>query len=332
MSGRLGLVSYTGDSEISDEDELEHESTGHTPPAVVIQGLGIPASRSSHLSTTPPSFLPPVVQPAPNMGLVAYNADEDEQNEARDDSVFIAPSMNSDTAEGLRGSQPEMSGGESQVMSTLSVEVTDEPKSEAEDTEYPSKPLFLPLNHVQLPPEPPGKCSKALQDKVVALLQKEQKLGLDLNKHLQGRKDFRNPSIYEKLVAICNLDEFGTNFPEHLYNPKEWGEESHYSNLLEAQKKAYEKREKAKLQDRTKIEFVKGTKRPPGSAPSAPSTTAGAEPAKKPRKSKWDVSTTESDSSKGGSKGGTPNKLGEVGAQARAQATHLSKELSKLAK
>ena len=130
------------------------------------------------------------------------------------------------------------------------------------------------------------------------------------------------------------MDEFGTNFPEHLYNPKAWGEESQYTKLLEAQKKAYEKKEKAKL-ERTKIEFVTGTKRPAtasaqgsGSGGSATGTVGG-DSVKKARKSKWDVSTTDSS---GGSKGGTPNKLGEIGAQARAQATHLSKELSKLAK
>ena len=321
MSGRLGLVSYTGDSEISDEEEIEHESTGHTPPAVVLQGLGIPSSRSKHLSTTPPSFVPPIVQSAPSTGLVAYN-EEDEMNESRDDSVFVAPH--------------EMNQVHSVQSVTMEVtEVTEDSKSETEFDSKSQQALFLPLNNAQLPPEPPGHCSKALQDKVIALLQKEQRLGLDLNQHLQGRKDFRNPSIYEKLVTALDLDEFGTNFPEHLYNPKAWGEESHYTKLLEAQKKAYEKKEKAKLQDRTKIEFVTGTKRPAAAAAQGSGSggsgtgTVGGDSVKKARKSKWDVSTVDSG---GGSKGGTPNKLGEIGAQARAQATHLSKELSKLGK
>lgn len=334
MSGRLGLVSYAGDSEISDEDEIEHESTGHTPPAVVMQGLGIPPSRSKRLSTTPPPFAPPVVQSAPSMGLVAYNED-DEMNDSRDDNVFAPPPGTGDTdSSNMRdtGDQSHQESNQTNTNATLSVEIIDEPKSEAEYDSETLQPLFLPLHNVQLPPEPPGRCSKALQDKVIALLQKEEKLGLDLNQHLQGRKDFRNPSIYEKLVTALNLDEFGTNFPEHLYDPKEWGEESTYTKLLEAQKKAYEKKEKAKLQDRTKIEFVKGTKRPavPGSVSVAGVSGAVAgDSVKKARKSKWDVSTADSS---GGSKGNTPNKLGEIGAQARAQATHLSKELSMLAK
>lgn len=322
MSGRLGLVSYTGDSEISDEEEVEHESTGHTPPAVVVQGLGIPPSRSATaagrlVSTTPPAFVRPVVQSAP---LLVDYVEDDDMNESRaDDSVFAAPALpgeeEGDAEDGRISTSPLLPPPEAFDEAT---------KSETEfDPASSEPPLFLPLNNAHLPPEPPGRCSKALQDKVVALLQKEQRLGLDLNLHLQGRKDFRNPSIYEKLVAALSLDEFGTNFPEHLYDPKSWGEESNYKNLLEAQKKAYEKKEKAKLQERTKIEFVKGTKRPAGGGGGS-----GGEGGKKARKSKWDVSTA-ADSS-GGSKGSTPSKLGEIGAQARAQATQISKELSKL--
>ena len=316
MSGRLGLVSYTGDSEISDEDEVEHESTGHTPPVVAMQRLGIPSSRpaaASGAQTMPPSFVPPVVQSAP---LLVHYMDEDEMNESRtDDSVFAAPAP--------RG---EEDGGNTKLPSPLLLVPESLDEATRSETEFDSTssqpPLFLPLNNAHLPPEPPGKCSKALQEKVVALLQKEQQVGQDLNEHLQRRKDFRNPSIYEKLVAALDLDEFGTNFPDSLFDPKTWGEESNYKNLLEAQKKAYEKKEKAKLQERTKIEFVKGTKRPAGGV--------GGEGTKKARKSKWDMSTA-TDSS-GGSKGNTPSKLGEIGAQARAQATQISKELSKLAK
>lgn len=313
--GRLGLVSYTGDSEISDEEEVEHESTGHTPPAVARQGLGIPSTRSKLVSTTPPTFAPPVVQSAP---LVAYRED-DEMNESRmDDSVFTAVPEEVDDTSG----EPSVPDTQADTFP----EIAEGTRSEYEFDPEAEPPLFLPLNSVQLPPEPPGHCSKALQDKVIALLQKEQRLGLDLNQHLQARKDFRNPSIYEKLVTALNLDEFGTNFPDHLYDPRSWREGADYKSLLESQKKAYEKKEKAKLQEqRTKIEFVTGTKRPTVAAGGA------GDGGKKARKSKWDVSTADSS---GGSKGSTPPNrlLGEIGAQARAQATQLSRELSKLAK
>jgi len=159
-------------------------------------------------------------------------------------------------------------------------------------------PLFLPISNIQLPPELPGRCSNALREKITAFLQKKDRLGIGFNENVQKRKDIRNPSIYEKLVQKCKLDEFGTNYPEHLFNPREWGEESYFDNLQKAQKKAYEKKEKAKL-ERTKIEFVTGTKRPAASASSAQ------EPPKKPRKSKWDISTS---ADSGGSRGASPSK------------------------
>ena len=34
-----------------------------------------------------------------------------------------------------------------------------------------------------------------------------------MNDTLRAHKDFRNPSIYEKLIQYCDIDEFGTNYP-----------------------------------------------------------------------------------------------------------------------
>lgn len=42
---------------------------------------------------------------------------------------------------------------------------------------------------------------------------------LDMNKVIQERKDFRNPSIYEKLIQYCGINEFGTNYPPEKYDP-----------------------------------------------------------------------------------------------------------------
>ena len=63
----------------------------------------------------------------------------------------------------------------------------------------------------------------AVQSKIVNLLQKKASSKLP---SLHHRKDFRNPSLYRKLVQFCDLDEFGTNYPEDLYDTKEWTEES----------------------------------------------------------------------------------------------------------
>lgn len=131
----------------------------------------------------------------------------------------------------------------------------------------------------QLPPEPAGRCSNKLQEKIMKLLEKKHRENLDLNTNIQKRKDFRNPSIYQKLVEFLNINEKGSNYPKSLFDPTCWTEEPCYENLSKAQKEAYERKEKEKAkQAKTQVEFVSGTRKP----------ASGEEPKK--RKSKWDVS------------------------------------------
>jgi len=106
-----------------------------------------------------------------------------------------------------------------------------------------------------LPPEPPGRCSKELQDKIARLHEKMEKDGMDMNSLIQKRKDFRNPSIYEKLLQYCNINELGTNYPPHLYDPLRWGKESFYEELGRVQKEDMEKRQKER-KEKTKVSYV----------------------------------------------------------------------------
>lgn len=62
---------------------------------------------------------------------------------------------------------------------------------------------------IQLPPEPPGHCSMDLQEKIQKLHERMQNEALDMNAVIQQRKDFRNPSIYEKLIQFCGINELG---------------------------------------------------------------------------------------------------------------------------
>lgn len=62
---------------------------------------------------------------------------------------------------------------------------------------------------ITIPPEPPGHCSQELQEKITKLYEKMQTQQLDMNAVIHKRKDFRNPSIYEKLIQFCDLDELG---------------------------------------------------------------------------------------------------------------------------
>ena len=351
---RSGLVSYGGDSEISDsEDERVSWSSSPpypitTVPIVAANTLGIPPSKPRQPATPP--FVKPEVHPAPVTGLVDYHLDEeDDVNNSREmdnstvvDEVFSAgvtlslqeSEQRQDEAK-LKPDDDHEADSEVPAIIVLSEDSNLEPITNKEI----SVPLFLPLSGVCLPPEPQGRCSNSLQDKITTLLKKKA-MGIDLNESIQNRKDFRNPSIYEKLVNFCKLDEFGSNYPDHLYNPHEWGEESFYKNLRKAQMKAYEKKERAKL-ERTKVEFVTGTKRP---APITTVSNNAAEVLKKPRRSKWDISVG-SGTESGGSRGASPSRerppllgaaprgmqpLSMVGAQAKVQATQLSKEINRL--
>ncbi|KAF5292382.1 hypothetical protein FQA39_LY03416 [Lamprigera yunnana] len=124
---------------------------------------------------------------------------------------------------------------------------------------------------VQLPPEPLGHCSTDLQEKILKLHEKMQNNALDMNAVIQQRKDFRNPSIYEKLIQFCGINELGTNYPPEIYDPLRWGKESFYEELAKVQKVEMEKREKDR---KLKTEVVSGTKKQDDDP--------------KKRKSKWD--------------------------------------------
>lgn len=95
-----------------------------------------------------------------------------------------------------------------------------------------------------LPTEPKGKCPPDLQDKITKLYEKMKTHNMDMNKIIQERKEFRNPSIYEKLIQFCDIDELGTNYPPELYDPMQWGKDSFYEELAKVQKLEMDKREK----------------------------------------------------------------------------------------
>lgn len=124
-----------------------------------------------------------------------------------------------------------------------------------------------PNDVVPLPPEPRGRCAPALQEKITRLYERKLRDRRDMNASIQMRKDFRNPSIYEKLVAYCGIDELGTNYPPEAYNPHMWGPESYYEELSRQQKEEMDKRNK-----KAKVDFLTGTAKKPDS-----------------RKSKWDI-------------------------------------------
>uniref|UniRef100_A0A2K5X7M9 SAP30 binding protein n=2 Tax=Macaca fascicularis TaxID=9541 RepID=A0A2K5X7M9_MACFA len=144
-------------------------------------------------------------------------------------------------------------------------------------------------DEIKIPPEPPGRCSNHLQDKIQKLYERKIKEGMDMNYIIQRKKEFRNPSIYEKLIQFCAIDELGTNYPKDMFDPHGWSEDSYYEALAKAQKIEMDKLEKAK-KERTKIEFVTGTKKGTTTNATATTTTTASTAVAdaQKRKSKWD--------------------------------------------
>lgn len=148
---------------------------------------------------------------------------------------------------------------------------------EIDDDEPIRKPAIVSEDGVTIPPEPPGKCSAELQEKISHLYQKMIHDGKDMNKVIQDRKSFRNPSIYEKLIQFCNINELDTNYPPEIYDPLRWGKESYYEELAKSQKTEMDRREKDRKEKLSKIDFTTGLVK-----------KSDVDDDPKKRKSKWD--------------------------------------------
>ncbi|NXR49190.1 S30BP protein, partial [Hippolais icterina] len=79
------------------------------------------------------------------------------------------------------------------------------PEVEVRDTQellasFSEGDLDMSPDEIKIPPEPPGRCSNQLQDKIEKLYERKMKESMDMNYIIQKKKEFRNPSIYEKLI------------------------------------------------------------------------------------------------------------------------------------
>ncbi|KAI2661869.1 SAP30-binding protein [Labeo rohita] len=155
--------------------------------------------------------------------------------------------------------------------------------------QFSEKVRNMSPDEIRIPPEPPGRCSSHLQEKIFKLYERKLHGDFDTNSHIQKKKEFRNPSIYEKLIQFCSIDELGTNYPKDMFDPHGWSEDSYYEALAKAQKVEMDKLEKAK-KEKTKIEFVTGTKKgtTTNAAAMATNTTTASSTDAQKRKSKWD--------------------------------------------
>lgn len=114
----------------------------------------------------------------------------------------------------------------------------------------------------KLPPEPKhSRQNPKLQEMVTNISQKMiKKPEYDLNQYIQEEKKFRNPSIYDKLIQYCALNELGTNFSSDQWDVSIYGPESYYEELAKAQKAEMDKHEKQKKEN-IKTEVISGKRK-----------------------------------------------------------------------
>lgn len=104
---------------------------------------------------------------------------------------------------------------------------------------------------VSIPPDPVKlgfKCPAEKQEKVNKCLEYMKSANLDFNQMVERKKEYRNPSMYLKLIELCDIDEYGTNFTPDRFDPYRWGAESYYEALHGEQQIAM-----AKYQSKTQV-------------------------------------------------------------------------------
>lgn len=230
--------------------------------------------------------------------LVSYPGDEGDEGNILDDST----EMGEDAMEVVTEEQDgeETSNDNVQLVNSAYLEAS---INSTIGSSFAESIKNKPSDEVTLPPEPQGRCSKHLQDKISKCYRKY----ANMNPKIQNNKEFRNPSIYEKLISYLSIDQLGTNYPKEMYDPHVWEESSYYEALAKAQREDMAKREKEK-KEKTKVEFVTGVAKKilpidkqslPGTGglvstgTGASTSTAqilGEEPERK-RKSKWGMQT-----------------------------------------
>ncbi|XP_046565351.1 LOW QUALITY PROTEIN: SAP30-binding protein-like [Haliotis rubra] len=137
----------------------------------------------------------------------------------------------------------------------------------------------MSAEEIQIPPEPVGRCSKELQEKIARNYDRMLKSGYSNNVMIQQRKDFRNPSIYEKLIEFLHIE--GTKEQTFLLISLilKCGLKNHFMTNYKTRRRRWKRRRRRK--DRTKIDFIVGSKK-------VSSSSDGSAPDEKKRKTKWD--------------------------------------------
>uniref|UniRef100_A0A672NJE5 SAP30 binding protein n=1 Tax=Sinocyclocheilus grahami TaxID=75366 RepID=A0A672NJE5_SINGR len=149
--------------------------------------------------------------------------------------------------------------------------------------QFSEKVRNMSPDEIRIPPEPPGRCSSHLQENIFKLYERKLHGDFDTNSHIQKKKEFRNSRLPLAFGGPRRSPTFD------MFDPHGLSEDSYYEALAKAQKVEMDKLEKAK-KEKTKIEFVTGTKKgsTTNSAAVATNTTTASSTDAQKRKSKWD--------------------------------------------
>jgi hypothetical protein len=112
----------------------------------------------------------------------------------------------------------------------------DTPEEVSNQVDYHRSLMGKKPEAIKIPEAPRGAVDPSIQEKMSKLKEKKEWRGMDMKQQIQKRKDFRNPSIYEKLIDHRGIDEFGSNFPPETFDPHAFDEDSYYEKLSLAQK------------------------------------------------------------------------------------------------
>eukprot|EP00457_Paulinella_chromatophora_P002916 gb/GEZN01002921.1/.p1 GENE.gb/GEZN01002921.1/~~gb/GEZN01002921.1/.p1 ORF type:complete len:459 (-),score=119.69 gb/GEZN01002921.1/:728-2104(-) len=165
-------------------------------------------------------------------------------------------------------------------------------------TRYSGEDGDTSLTAMDLIPPPPYKpCSEALQEKITTFLERALQSKVSFNQSLQNRKEFHNPYILEKIARDYQIEQDGTNYPPHLYDPGFIEGEDCYQDLAKEQKIFESRSDKGQLRPPESV----GTGLLPLSAislPPPPPPTGFSGPIQdgttRTRRNKWDKPTSSS--------------------------------------
>ncbi|ALC42040.1 CG2063, partial [Drosophila busckii] len=280
-SALASLTAQYTDSE--NEGDASPDSQNSTASQVIIPKQQSPAVTPVKQELEPPAKKTKKKKRSKKMRrLVSYQDDtlisDEEEDQAPSESESSTDSASSETDGEEHQNDKDKANAKAEGEGNTPMDVdngdvnsynTDERTAES----YEKDPKYAKYKF-QLPPEPKGNPPPELVAKITKMYTKMRQTNMDMNRVIQDRKEFRNPSIYDKLISFCDINEFGTNYPPEIYDPLQWGEESYYEALSAVQKTEMVKRQK----DRKDLDKVE----------QATALARKVEEEAKRRKSKWD--------------------------------------------